>query len=470
MKLIFLKPFLRSLGLSQSLTALVWAAGPLAGTFVQPIVGLLSDQCQDPWGKRKPFMAGGAAATITCMLLLAWTKDLVTLVTWYIGGDAYGDRAQTTTIILAIVWVYALNAAIQPVQSAIRAFIIDNCPAHQQSEATTWASCIMGIGTILGYLSGFLKLKESESFLGNTQFKAMCVIASFALGITVAISCTMIQERDPRVMDSTKRTKLSTAAFFTQLYMSFRTMPPVTWKVCQAQFFSWMGWFPFLFYVTTYVGNFYSKPIFAARPDLTKGQQDAVTAHAIRIGTFAALIFAVIALVSNFTLPFLVAVSSREKSFLANSGRPIPSSFTIPGLTLPRAWTLSHLLFGICMICTLFAKSAMSSAVLVGLVGISRALTLWAPFALISEEVAARQLRRSYSDSVELQSSAPGQAGAIMGLHNMAIASPQIVSALMCSVLFYLLQAAGVDDTIGWTLVFGGISALIAAYLSSRIS
>ena len=436
---------------------------------MQPIVGLLSDQCRDPWGKRKPFIAGGAAATITCMLLLAWTKDLVILVTWYAGRDIYGDAAQTTTIILAIVWVYVLNIAIQPVQSGIRAFIIDNCPAHQQSEATAWASCIMGIGTILGYLSGFLKLKESASFLGNTQFKAMCVIASFALGITVAISCVMIDEKDPRLTDSSKWTKVSTTTFFRQLYMSLRTMPPTTQKVCQAQFFAWMGWFPFLFYVTTYVGNFYSKPIFKARPDLTKGQQDTVNADAIRIGTFAALLFAVVALASNLTLPFLVELSSREKLLSAKSGRAFPKTFNVPGLTLPRAWTLSHLLFGICMLCTIFTRSAMSSAVFVGLVGISRALTLWAPFALISEEVAARQLRRSYSDSAELQSSAPGQAGAIMGLHNMAIASPQIVSAFMCSVLFYALQAAGVEDTIGWALVFGGLSALVAAYLSSRI-
>src|SRR6185437_7567112 len=67
-------PYLLSLGLSKSLMALVWIAGPLSGTLVQPYVGMLSDNCRLRWGKRKPFMLGGTVATIISLMFLAYTK------------------------------------------------------------------------------------------------------------------------------------------------------------------------------------------------------------------------------------------------------------------------------------------------------------------------------------------------------------------------------------------------------------
>ncbi len=47
-------PYLLSLGLSKSLMALVWIAGPLTGTLVQPYVGMLSDNCRLPWESASP--------------------------------------------------------------------------------------------------------------------------------------------------------------------------------------------------------------------------------------------------------------------------------------------------------------------------------------------------------------------------------------------------------------------------------
>ena len=59
-----------------------------------------------------------------------------------------------------------------------------------------------------------------------------------------------------------------------------------------------------------------------------------------------------------------------------------------------------------------------------------------------------------------------------MGLHNVAIAAPQIIATLVSSAIFKAVQkprgSAG-DDSVGWVLRFGGLAALIAAYMTSRI-
>lgn len=105
-------PYLLSLGLSKSLMALVWIAGPLSGTLVQPYVGMLSDNCRVPWGKRKPFMIGGAAATICSLLCLAWTKEIVSGFLGIFGADPTSNGVKNTVIVVAVIWVYVLDFAI----------------------------------------------------------------------------------------------------------------------------------------------------------------------------------------------------------------------------------------------------------------------------------------------------------------------------------------------------------------------
>lgn len=112
-------PYLLSLGLSKSLMALVWIAGPLSGTLVQPYVGMLSDNCRISWGKRKPFMLVGAAATIVSLMILAWTRDIVRGFLSLFGADPESNGVKVTTIVVAVIWVYILDFAINTGESLL---------------------------------------------------------------------------------------------------------------------------------------------------------------------------------------------------------------------------------------------------------------------------------------------------------------------------------------------------------------
>lgn len=105
-------PYLLSLGISKSLMALVWIAGPLSGTLVQPYVGMLSDNCRIPWGKRKPFMIGGTVATIISLMFLAWTKESVGGFLGLFGAAPDSDVVKYSVIVIAVLWVYILDFAI----------------------------------------------------------------------------------------------------------------------------------------------------------------------------------------------------------------------------------------------------------------------------------------------------------------------------------------------------------------------
>jgi len=525
--------------------AFVWIAGPLSGTLVQPYVGIRSDNCRISWGKRKPFMLAGGAATIVSLMALAWTREIVGGFLGIFGADPQSHGVQLTTLLFAILFVYILDFAINTgkqglstlvvqlwlrmysvVQAGIRAFIVDNAPTHQQDDANAWAGRLTGVGNVLGYLSGYVELPKIMPFFGNTQFKVLCVIACFALGGTLLVSSLCIRERDPRLEGPPSISKTGILSFFAQVFASMKRLPPQIRRVCEVQFFNWIGWFPFLFYITTYIGQLYVNPIFAANPHMTPSEIDATWEKATRVGTFALLIFAITSFASNLLLPFFVTPSyqtleldtpfDQQPQRASTPGTPgtLSASMTeyftptptnkpsrlshflthlqIPGLTLRRAWLLSHLLFAACMWLTLLVHTPTAATVLVGVVGLSWALSLWAPFALISAEISKRDaLRRgalrlrphsNSSSNQNLRTAATtvdprdeageDQAGVILGLHNVAIAAPQIIATLMSSAIFRALQKprgeVG-DDSVGWVLRVGGVAALVAAYMTTRV-
>jgi hypothetical protein len=92
--------------------ALVWIAGPLSGVLVQPYVGLKSDNCRLHWGKRRPFIVGGAAATILSLMVLAWAKELMGGFLGLFGGDPDSDGVKTCIMLFAVLFVYVLDFAI----------------------------------------------------------------------------------------------------------------------------------------------------------------------------------------------------------------------------------------------------------------------------------------------------------------------------------------------------------------------
>ncbi|KAK5121993.1 hypothetical protein LTR85_004565 [Meristemomyces frigidus] len=526
-------PYLLGLGISKSLLAFVWIAGPLSGTLVQPYVGIKSDRSRSRFGKRRPFMVGGASATIVSLIALAWTREIIGGIGSIFGGTRESQGVITASIVFAVLMIYVLDFSINVIQAGIRAFIVDNAPTHQQDSANAWASRMSGVGNIIGYMFGYIDLPRYLWFFGNTQFKVLCIIASLAMAITLAISCYAIQERDPRLEGEPGKEKGGVLAFFVGLYRSMRKLPPQIQKVCMVQFFAWIGWFPFLFYITTYIGELYVEPFFQENPNMSPSEIDRTWEHATRIGTFALLIFAVTTFASSVILPFVVAssykapepapvtpmtpgartpgtpltphtpgASSAAGYFGYNpphtedwSSKPeyqdrnalqrfcyrLPS-LEIRWLTLRRAWLLSHIVFALLMWLTFVVRDTTTATILVGLIGVPWAMTNWAPFALIAAEISRRDaIRRGHirpppTREGELlahgEDEAADQAGVVLGIHNVAIAAPQVIATLVSSAIFKLLQkprgSVG-DDSVAWVLRFGGCAALIAAWFTRKV-
>lgn len=285
------------------------------------------------------------------------------------------------------------------------------------------ASRVIGVGNIIGYVAGYTDLPKYFWFFGKTQFQILCFIASVALGSTVLISSVTIKERNPQ-HDPLPSGKMGFIAFFKKLFKSLRRLPPQTRKVCEVEFFAWVGFFPMLFYSSSYIGDIYVQPYLRENPNMTPAELDQLYEKATRVGTFALLVYAITSLATNVLLPFFIAPSydtpspagsiRSQKTYSTRTSRFL-DKLIIPGLTLRRAWMISHIIFSFSMFSTLIVTSINAATALIGIVGISWALTLWAPFAIISAEVSKRDtLRRSRPaarDSIDNDDSMEDQAG-----------------------------------------------------------
>ncbi|QSZ37698.1 hypothetical protein DSL72_008797 [Monilinia vaccinii-corymbosi] len=486
-------PYLISLSVPSYLISLVWLAGPVSGTIVQPYIGILSDRSEHSMGRRRPFIIIGTITTIICILALPWTSDLITYLFTSLGGSPFGRGAMVCKGFMAAAWIWALNVAIQPVQGGLRAVIVDCVPPKHQVKACAYASCAAGIGSILGYTAGYISLPEYLPWLGDTQLKGVCLIASVALGSTVAITCFVAKEK--RFVDISLK-KQSFAGTFRQVFKSMKTCPREIRQICVVQFFAWIGWFPFLFYITSYLGGLYEIEYISiskkTHPTLTFPTTSPLrpSPRSIRHATFIMILFALVAFISNLTLPLFISPSSTNAK---HRNQAFTSRLHIKSLTLSRTWTISHLLTTLLTLSTLLTPGFTSTSILIIFLGISWATTSWIPLALISTQISRFQshsndLSPSASHSplpISQPASPPHQrnrnrnrnkeqrlqAGTIMGLYNIAIALPQIIAAIQGSLVFWVLEEVGVVGTeaMGWVIRLGCLGSICAAWLAHSL-
>ena len=235
-------PYLVSLGLSSSLTALVWIAGPLSGLVIQPVVGAYSDQLTWKYGRRKPFIVVGGLSLIFSVCLIAYNFEISS---WFI--DPLAKDFNSLQIGIAVLAFYMLDFSVNTVTCSCRSLIVDVTPLEQQQVANALGAFQLGVGNIMGYLSGFLDLPALFPFLGDSQIKVLCLINILWLSILLTITLISIKEipvDTPVQSPSQKKWWVP----LLNIVKGIKSLPSDIQNVCNVQLVGWMAWFPFLFY------------------------------------------------------------------------------------------------------------------------------------------------------------------------------------------------------------------------------
>ena len=171
----------------------------------------------------------------------------------------------------------------------------------------------------------------------------------------------------------------------TQILKTTLHLPNRIQAICWVQFWAWIGrydfmqcsmcadylsgWFPFLFYSTTWVGEIwmrYSGPLAAQNSTDTLGDIG-------RIGSLSLVVFSVITFAGSILLPWVVKSPEDEKPGF--TPRPPPSIALLVRFVnqykpdLLTAWMLGHLIFAGAMSLAPFVSSVRFATLLVSICG-----------------------------------------------------------------------------------------------------
>lgn len=523
-------PFLLGLGLSEHITSLVWLAGPISGLIAQPVIGALSDSSPSKY-RRRYWIILSTVALVISTLVLAYCQELASVLVDLLGVGA-GDwderrnnKVTTTAIGFAICSFYVLDFALNGLQASLRNLLLDVTPSAQLSAGNAWHSRMTNAGNIVGFGFGFLPLAQLPiiRLLGGDQFRKFCVICIVILVTTVWITC-ICHEEEERPEGYKKRSKFQDVLL--NIKVAIINLPKPVRRVCYVQLFAFMGWFPFLFYSTTYMGQIMAY----------ENQKEPDPELATRSGEFAMLLYSIVGVVAGTLLPHLASRDHRlmghkddvdedaELTRLRNTVREWraeavrhgkPLRLPIKPFLLRNIWTGALIFFAILTFSTFFITTVVQATIFITLVGICWAVAMWVPFAIIMEflkesssTTSVPSLRPSHSRALSTPSpyrpsgerqplirrhshdqyeaenegadpSAPTTGGTVLGIHNLAIVMPQFIVALVTSAIFRIVDGDSPVDSgrttylgktgVGWALRFGGCCALVGALIVRKV-
>ncbi len=410
---------LSDLGADLHSLSLFWLVAPVMGLIVQPIVGGASDRTWNRFGRRNPYILGGALVAAMGMALMPNASLFVALLAPMIMG----------AIMLAIMDA-AFNVTMQP----FRALVSDMVPSEQRNQGYSIQSLLINLGAVIGSILPFLLTNiiglDNAARAGEV---APTVVWSFYLGASVLLGSVLwtvfrTKEYAPdqynayKGIDSAeleKELELYKQKSFTERLAGFgqtiKSMPKTMKQLAIVQFFSWFALFIMWVYTMPAIAQYiwgvdvkwfdhsYLQSVGNIIPeDIAKAKGaagDWVGIIFAGYSLFAAIFSVVLGKLANqfgrkaiYSISLLLGGLGYIGFLACNNSEIVHANLLITQVDIPQG----ALLLMIPMIG----------------VGISWAAILAMPYAILSDTVP------------------PKKVGVYMGIFNFTIAAPQIVSGI----------------------------------------
>ena len=390
MRIALSEPVTSSLGASPLLYSLIWLAGPFSGMVVQPIIGVLSDKTKSRFGRRRPYLLGGALITA----LALWAFPHSAGISDFISKICHFNMPAWGGLLIAALLIWVIDACINIAQGPYRSLIPDVVPREQHAQANSYISLAIGLGSVIA-----MAVAPALKFFFDYQMSisAQFVMAGIAFSLAMLWTCLTIKEKSTiqgeQILSSAQNEEASKS--FWQSMKEFFLLSPEVKKICTMQFFTWIGMMCLLIYVTPFVMHtVYNIPDVAANP-VAQSLKDTAQNYAL-------ICLAVFNLVC-----FLVAIPiGKLADKFGNKKVHIVSMLTMVAAYLGLAF---------------FRTNPTAVLVFMALSGIGWASVCALPFAMLSRYIK------------------PGTEGSVMGIFNIFIAGPQV---FVCTLVGWLINAS----------------------------
>lgn len=260
LQLSLLTPYVQLLGIPHTWSSFIWLCGPISGMIVQPVVGYYSDRCTSRFGRRRPFIAGGALLVAIAVFLIGYAADIGVST-----GDKIGARTKPRAVAIFVVGFWILDVANNTLQGPCRALLADLSGGNSSKIRTGNAmfAFFMGVGNVLGYAAGsythlytfvpFTKTAACDVYCANLK---TCFFISIALLVTITVIALATVSEDVFVPEAVEKSSDGKQlVFFGEMLGALKEMSRPMWILLLVTCLNWIAWFPFLLFDTDWMGK-----------------------------------------------------------------------------------------------------------------------------------------------------------------------------------------------------------------------
>lgn len=405
---------LSSLGAHVESLSLFWLVAPTMGLLIQPLVGAASDKTWNRFGRRLPYILGGALVSVMAMFFMPNSSIIVSIMPPIIFG----------AIMMALM-DGSFNVTFQP----FRALVADMLPEEQRNYGYSIQSFLINTGAVVGSVLPYIMTNWFDvQNVAATGEVPNSVIWSFYIGGTVLITSVILtiiftKEYPPKEFEAynnPNKIKEKKQSIFQLLLATPKTML----QLAVVQFFCWFALFLMWVYTTPAVAHQYF--------DTEIG--DASSEAYNKAGNWVGICFGAysfFAALFSIAMPFILKKISRK-----------------------TLYSIALILGGLGYI-SIFLNTNPNTIIIsmIG-VGIAWATILAMPYAILSSVLPANRM------------------GIFMGIFNLTVVIPQICSGIFGGLIlkhFFNGNAINIILLCGVFMLLGSIAVFFVKDKSVKI-
>jgi maltose/moltooligosaccharide transporter len=404
---------LSNLGADLHSLSLFWLVAPIMGLLVQPLVGAASDKTWTRLGRRSPYILGGALLSMTAMFFMPNAPYVVVA-----GG--------TAALIFGAVMLALMDGSFNVTFQPFRALVADMTPDEQRNVGYSVQSVLINFGAFFGSILPYILTSAGIMNSAPEGEVPPSVIWSFYIGgsvllLSVLVTVFRTKEYPPKEFvefintDEEANVQAEEKPKKENIFKLMGKMPKTMKQLAVVQLFSWFPLFLMWVYSTPAIAQHYwNTPIGDSSSEAYNEAANWVGICFASYSVFAALF--------SILMPRLIRLTSRK----------IVYSFAL-------------IMGGLGYISMMFFKDPNMLFVSMFGIGIAWAAILAMPYAILSGSLPQKRM------------------GIYMGLFNLTVVIPQIISGLFSGMILknvfhehaiYILVLAGAFMMIGSIFVF----------------
>lgn len=396
-----------SLGADVHQLSYFWLAAPIAGLIVQPIVGMFSDGTWTRFGRRIPFILGGALISALALALMPNAPVLL----------AFAPLAMGAFILLFM--DLSFNVTMQP----FRALVADMLNDEQKTKGYVVQTFLINLGAVIGAVLPLVMTWCGVSDEAAEGAVADHIAYSYYAGgaillATVLVTSFKTKEYPPKEFAEYNDMAQEETAERPSFMELIRNIPKVMLQLGVVQFFSWAA----LFLMWTYL-----------KPAITGVVTDHATGAVLSDGATQTWVG-----VLNGTYPIPACIASL---FIGGIAARYGNKMVYAGSLLCGALGFA----GLCLLHDQYMLMVPMAGI-----GIAWAAILAMPYAILSRAVEPRRM------------------GVYMGIFNFTITIPQIVIGLTGGLIVKYIFASDAAAMIALAGLFMLVAAVAVVFVKDK--